>query len=427
MATESVPFSSTATVGVWIDAGSRYETAQTSGAAHFLEHMFFKGTGRRSQKDLELEVEDMGGHLNAYTSREQTAYYAKVRGRDVPRAVDLLADMLQNSKLEASTIERERDVILREAQEIEGVPYEVALDHLHATAFQGSPLSRTILGPAESVKALSRDDLAAYIARNYAAPRVVVAAAGDVDHDDLVKLAGEAFAALPAEGPSAAALAAAEPSTFVGSEVRLRDPDLGALHWTLAYRGAAWTDKDAVALQVLQALLGSWDAAGSAGADAASPLAPLVAANGLATSFSAFNTNYADTGLFGLYATAEAGDDAPHDDLAYAVMDSITGLAYRIDDDDAQRAKNAALAALLFAADGTTGLAEELGRGLLVYGRHVPRAELAARINALTAADLRGAAKRFFVDQPIASAALGDTQFLPDYNWLARRTYFLRY
>ena len=138
VATESHPHAQTATVGVWIDAGSRAETDATNGTAHFLEHMAFKGTNRRSQRDLELEVENMGAHLNAYTSREQTVYYAKSFRQDVDKSVDIISDILQNSKLETHAIERERDVILREQQEVDKQMEEVVFDHLHAVAFQGN-------------------------------------------------------------------------------------------------------------------------------------------------------------------------------------------------------------------------------------------------------------------------------------------------
>jgi mitochondrial-processing peptidase subunit beta len=138
VATEAHPHAQTATVGVWIDAGSRAETDTTNGTAHFLEHMAFKGTGRRSQHALELEVENLGAHLNAYTSREQTVYYAKSFRKDVPQAVDIISDILQNSKLEGGAIERERDVILREQQEVDKQYEEVVFDHLHSVAYQGT-------------------------------------------------------------------------------------------------------------------------------------------------------------------------------------------------------------------------------------------------------------------------------------------------
>lgn len=180
---------STCTVGLWIDAGSRYENEKNNGTAHFLEHMAFKGTKKRSQLDLELEIENMGAHLNAYTSREQTVYYAKAFSKDLPRAVEILADIIQNSTLGEAEIERERGVILREMQEVETNLQEVVFDYLHATAYQNTALGRTILGPTENIKSISRKDLVDYITTHYKGPRIVLAAAGGVSHDELLDLA----------------------------------------------------------------------------------------------------------------------------------------------------------------------------------------------------------------------------------------------
>merc|ERR1712214_180207 len=183
----------TATVGLWIDTGSRYETAANNGVAHFLEHMAFKGTEKRSQTQLELEVENLGAHLNAYTSREQTVFYAKCLSSDLPQAVEVLADILQNSKFGQQEIERERGVILREMQEVEMNLQEVVFDHLHSVAYQGTPLGRTILGPTANIKSMTRDDLVQYIQTHYKGPRMVLAGAGGVNHDDLCQLATKHF------------------------------------------------------------------------------------------------------------------------------------------------------------------------------------------------------------------------------------------
>jgi len=389
---------------VWIDAGSRYETAADNGAAHVLEHMAFKGTTGRDARSLETEVEDMGGHLNAYTSREQTCYYARVFSKDVPAALDILGDILQRSVLDPAAVERERDVILREMQEVEGVPEEVVFDHLHATAFQRTPLGRTILGPAANVRSLTRDDLARYVRTHYTAPRMVVAAAGGVDHAALVGLAKKALGGLPSDGPSTAGMVAAAPAHFTGSEVRVRDPDADKLHFALAFKGAAWTDPDSVPLMVI---------------------APVATLNGVADSFMAFNTNYHDTGLFGMYAVADPG--AGVDDLAWAMMKAVSGLAYGVDPAAVTRAKTALKASLLFAQDGPAGVAEDIGRQLLVYGRRIPKAELFARIDAVTPAVIQSVAGRYIFDQDHALAAVGDTSGLPDYTWFRRRTYMLRY
>jgi len=221
----------TATVGVWIDAGSRYETAQNNGAAHFLEHMAFKGTKNRTQQQLEIEIENMGAHLNAYTSREQTVYYAKVFKSDVPKAVEILADILQNSLLDEGAIMRERDVILRESVEVNKQYEEVILDELHSTAFLGTGLGRTILGPDENIKNLSRHDLHSYISTHYTADRFVIAGAGAVDHKQLCDLTQEHFGNLAPSGNTQGSLAHLfEPAKFTGSDKRIRYDSMGVRH-----------------------------------------------------------------------------------------------------------------------------------------------------------------------------------------------------
>ena len=225
----------TATVGVWIDTGSRYETDANNGVAHFLEHMAFKGTSKRSQLALEMEVENMGGQLNAYTSREQTVYYAKVLKEDVPKAVELLSDILTNSTFSAAAIERERDVILREMEEVESMTEEVIFDMLHEVAYVGTPLARTILGPEANIKAISADDVKAYIATHYTAPRMVVAASGAVEHDELVKLSGDYFGSVPTEAPAGLSFEY-EPSLFSGGDVRAARPrGMPRIVWRVAH------------------------------------------------------------------------------------------------------------------------------------------------------------------------------------------------
>ncbi|KAK9272857.1 hypothetical protein L1049_003235 [Liquidambar formosana] len=219
VATESNLAAKSATVGVWIDAGSRFETDETNGTAHFLEHMIFKGTEKRTARKLEEEIENMGGHLNAYTSREQTTYYAKVMEKDVPNALDILADILQNSRFAESQINRERNVILREMEEVEGQTEEVIFDHLHATAFQYTPLGRTILGPAQNIKTITKAHLQNYISTHYTAPRMVIAASGAVRHGEIVEQVKKLFTKLSENPTTASQLVANEPAAFTGSEV----------------------------------------------------------------------------------------------------------------------------------------------------------------------------------------------------------------
>uniref|UniRef100_A0A383V9I9 mitochondrial processing peptidase n=1 Tax=Tetradesmus obliquus TaxID=3088 RepID=A0A383V9I9_TETOB len=426
VATEANPYAETATVGIWINSGSRFENDANNGTAHFLEHILFKGTKTRTVKDLEVEIENMGGSLNAYTGREQTCYYAKVMKKDVGKALAILGDILLNSKLDEAAIVRERDVILREMEEVNKQTSELVFDHLHATAFQHSPLGRTILGPEENIRSISRQDLVDYMAAHYRGPRMVLAAAGAVDHNDLVKAAESTFGSVPDETPetSVAALVAKEPSLYTGSSVLDRHPDQQQCCMAVAFKGAAWTDPDSVPLMVMQTMLGGWDRNNTSGKHAGSVLTQKIATDELADAFMAFNTNYHDTGLFGVYAVT---DRERSQDLSWVLMNEITKMCYEVKEADVARARNQLKASLLFLQDSSQHVAESIGRELLVYGRRIPKAEMFARIDAVDADTVRAVADRFIYDQDVAIAAVGDTQFLQDYNWFRRRTYWIRY
>lgn len=206
---------------MWIDAGSRYENERNNGVAHFLEHLAFKGTRNRTQQGLEVEIENMGGHLNAYTSREQTVYYAKVFKNDVPKAVEIISDILLNSLLDEGAIRRERDVILRESEEVSKQYEEVLLDHVHEAAFLGNGLGRTILGPEENIRSLTRQDLESYIKTHYTSDRIVIAGAGAVEHKQLVELTDKYFGKLT-RSPADGSTLLFEPAVFTGSDKRIR-------------------------------------------------------------------------------------------------------------------------------------------------------------------------------------------------------------
>lgn len=423
VASETVMGSETATVGVWIDAGSRYETASNNGAAHFLEHMAFKGTEKRTQHQLEVEIENMGGHLNAYTSREQTVYFAKVFKGDVGRAVEILSDILLHSKLDESAIERERDVILREMSEVNKQQEELVLDHLHSTAFQGSGLGRTILGPEENIRSLTKSDLTSYISTHYTAPRMVIAGAGAIDHTELCDLASQHFGGLP-KAPAGGVEVALEPARFVGSDIRVRFDSDSTAHVALAFEGASWTSEYAFPLMLLQTILGSYDRVSGVGKNAASRLGQEVAQHELAHSVSTFNTCYKDTGLFGIYMV---GADNKLDDLMYYVMNNLVRMVHSPSEEEVERAKTNLKATMLMGLDGHSNVAEDIGRQLLTYGRRMTPAEIFSRIDSVTVADIKATAAKFINDQDHALAAVGGIHELPDYQWIRRHSYWLRY
>lgn len=231
--------------------------------------MAFKGTKNRTQKQLEVEIENMGGHLNAYTSREQTVYYAKVFKNDVPKAVEILADILQNSLLDEAAITRERDVILRESEEVAKQYEEVILDELHSTAFMGTGLGRTILGPVDNIKNLTRGDLQSYINTHYTANRFVIAGAGAVDHKQLTDLTQKHFGGL-ASSSAEATTKLFEPAIYTGSDKRIRYDSMGDAHVAIGFQAASWTSEYAFPFMLMQTILGSWDRTSAGGANISS-------------------------------------------------------------------------------------------------------------------------------------------------------------
>ena len=262
----------------------------------------------------------------------------KVMEKDAGNALEMISDILQNPKLDKSAIERERGVILREMEEVESVPEEVLFDHLHATAFQHCTLGRTILGPAANVQGMTREHLENYIKTHYTAPRMVVSASGAVSHDEIVKHAEKLFGSLPQGEPAGSTsklFVDANPARFTGSEVRIRDPDMPKLHFAVAVQGLPWADADSVPLMVMQAILGSWDkrrgaaGIGSGTIHSSCRLSDRVAENDLCDTVSAFNTHYADTGLFGIYAICDPDKVA---DLAWSIMYEFAQLCYEVSD-----------------------------------------------------------------------------------------------
>jgi len=411
----------TATVGIWIDTGSRYETPETNGVAHFLEHMSFKGTGKRTRSQIEQEVENIGGHLNAYTSREQTVFYAKVNKKDTAQAMDILSDIVMNSTYAEDAIDREREVILREMKEVEGTMEEVIFDRLHETAYRGTMLGATILGPAENIRSINRGQILDYVDTHYVAPRMVVAGAGAVNHEELVQLSDKLLGNVPTAGKRAPVM---EPARFTGSDIRVRYDDMPQAHIALSFAVGGWEDPDNFPLLVIQSMLGSWNGGSTGGVHSSSDLISSIAKEDLATSVSPFNTHYSDTGLFGIYATA-----GPYtiDSLMFEMTRSLTGLCYAVDEAHVEEAKNQLKMSVLSQLDGSTVICEDIGRQVLTFGRRMHPTEAIARIDAVDANAVKNCANRFFYDRCHALAAVGPIWEMPDYDWIRRKSYYLRF
>ncbi|XP_060691261.1 cytochrome b-c1 complex subunit 1, mitochondrial-like [Hemiscyllium ocellatum] len=412
----------TCTVGVWIDVGSRYENEKNNGVSNFLEHVVLKGTKKHPQHVLENEVESLGAHLNAYTSREQTAYYMKSLAKDLPKAVEILGDLVQNSSLSEPELEQGRKLILREMQEMESNLDEVVFDYLHATAFQGTPLAFPVVGPTENVKSLSRSSLKEFMNNHYKAPRIVVAASGGVQHDEVLRLVREHFGGVSFkyENDTIPMLA---PCRFTGSQILVRDDAMPLAHIALAVEGVGSSNPDVVPLLIASTLIGNWDRTYGGGVNQSSRLAQISVENKLGHSFQSFNTCYSDTGLWGIYFVC---DGMSIEDMLHFAQGEWMRLCTSVTESEVTRAKNALKTRLIAQLDGTTPACADIGRQILSYGRRISLAEWNARIDDVDALKLRDVCTRYIYDKCPAVAAVGPIEQLPDYNRIRSAMYWLR-
>lgn len=371
--TEPLPGLRSAAVGVWVDAGTRHEDAAVNGVAHLLEHMAFKGTATRSARAIAEAIEAVGGSLNAWTSREQTAFHARVLAEDVPLAVELIADILTSPSFDEAELAKEREVVLQEIGQVEDTPDDLVLDLLQERAFPDQPLGRSILGPAEIVEAMPRAALEAFMAGHYGPERMVLAGAGAVAHERLVELAERWFGDRP---PRAAPPA---PAARYEGGIAVEERELEQVHLCLALEGVTYLDPDYWPIQVLATALG--------GGMSSRLFQEARESRGLCYAIDAFSSSYVDTGLFGIYAGTGA---AQVGELLEVTAAQARGLARDPLRAEIERAKAQLRAGLLMSRESCAGVAEAIARQLLVYGRPLTVGEMLARLEAV---DLQAVAR----------------------------------
>ena len=401
--TEPMPGLESAAVGVWVGAGGRHEAAQENGIAHFLEHMAFKGTARRSALGIAEEIEDVGGYINAYTSREVTAYYARVLAGDVPLALDLIADIVLNPLFEPREIEVERGVILQEIGQALDTPDDIIFDWLQEAAYPEQPMGRTILGPTERVAAFGQGDLRAFTDRHYAPGQMIVAAAGAVDHDRVVRMAEDLFGHLPARP-----LLVPDASAYRGGESRVVKP-LEQAHLALAFAQPGYRDDEIYAAQVF---------AGAMGGGMSSRLFQEAReARGLCYTIFAQVGAYSDTGLLTIYAGTGEDDVGG---LAELTVDDLRRAADDMTEAEVARARAQMKSGMLMWLESPSSRAERLARVLAIWDRVPPLAETVEKIDAVDVATVRAHAGRLAGSAPTL-ALYGPVARAPAVEALAER------
>jgi predicted Zn-dependent peptidase len=388
--TDTMPHLETASLGVWVNAGSRDERREENGIAHCLEHMAFKGTRRRTARQIAEEIEAVGGDLNAATGAETTAYYARVLKADVPLALDVLADILSEPTFDREELLREQNVIIQEIGAVADTPDDLVFEHLQDVAFPDQPLGRSILGTTKTVKSFDGAKLREYLGRNYRAPDMVVAAAGAVDHQAVVAEVERRFASF--NGP---ANAAAEPASFGGGN-HVEKRELEQVHIALALPGVSQTDPSLFSLQVFSSVVG--------GGMSSRLFQEARERRGLCYSIYTFHVTYTDVGMFGLYAGTDASDAS---ELMQVVVDEIANAAETVSEREVARAQAQMKAGLLMALESSGERVGQLARQMIIHGRPIPVQELVAKVDAVTVESARAAGRALFGRGKLATAMLG--------------------
>jgi len=370
--TENMPGLKSASVGIWVTAGGRHERVEQNGIAHFLEHMAFKGTETRSALRIAEEIEDVGGYINAYTSKEVTAYYARVLEADVPLALDVIADIVLNPVFDRSEIEVERGVILQEIGQTLDTPDDVIFDWLQDAAYPEQPLGRTILGPSDKVSAFERDDLAGFVREHYSPDRMIIAAAGAVDHDQIVKAAEKLFSQL------GAANSVTQPTaTFFNGE-RRQQKSLEQAHFAMAFESPGYQSDQIYAAQIFSVLFG--------GGMSSRLFQEIREKRGLCYTIYAQAAAYAETGMMTIYAGTSGEDVA---DLATLSMDELKRATSDLTQAEIDRARAQMKASMLMGLESPSSRAERLARMISIWDRVPDLEEMIEKIDAVTRNDVR--------------------------------------
>jgi predicted Zn-dependent peptidase len=388
--TDTMPHLETASLGVWINSGSRDERRDEHGISHFLEHMAFKGTRRRSARQIAEEIEAVGGDLNAATSAESTAYYARVLKADVPLALDVLADILSEPAFDPDELVREQNVIVQEIGAVADTPDDLVFEHLQGIAFPEQPLGRSILGTAKTVRSFDEAKLRDYLAEHYRGPDVLIAAAGAVDHAAVVAEVERRFAGF--NGPAGAM---PEPARF-GGGTHVEKRELEQVHIALALPGVAQRDPSLYSLQMFSNVVG--------GGMSSRLFQEAREKRGLCYSIYSFHAPYSDVGMFGLYAGTDAADTS---ELMRLIVDEIANAAETLSEAEIARAKAQMKAGLLMALESSGDRIGQLARQMIAWGRPIPLDELIERVDSVTVESARAAGRDLIRRGKPAIAVIG--------------------
>lgn len=396
--TETYPLLETASVGVWVPIGSRHEQAHENGISHFLEHMAFRGTQRRTSQQIAQEIETVGGYLNAYTSKEATAYYARVLADDVPLALDLLGDILQNSTFDAASFDKERTVILQEIARIQDNPDDLIYESLQQVAYPHQSMGRPISGTASVVSTLTPGSVRGYMDRHYGASSMVLAASGKIDHDQIVAQGERILGSFRRDSDTSA-----DKTRYEGGVIRTAKK-LGQSHVMIGFEGPHLTHDDYYAAVILSSILG--------GGMSSRLYQEIREKRGLAYAVNSFFSAQRDTGMLSFYGGTADEDLAS---LLPIMAEQMMKVAVHVADDELTRAKNQCKAALFMGLESAPARCRQLAQQMIIHGAPMSSATIIDRINHVSTTDIMDLSRKMTTGRPTI-AVLGDVSTLDAYS-----------
>jgi predicted Zn-dependent peptidase len=392
LVTEQMPHVRSVTVGVWLARGSRHESDQESGVAHFVEHMLFKGTTSRSARDIAQTIDSIGGQLDAFTAKEYASYYVKVLDEHLPVALDLLSDLVMRPALAPSDVTREQSVILEEIKMVEDAPDDLVHELFAQQFWSRHPLGRPILGTRETVGALTADELRRYFTGTYIAPHFVVAAAGNFEHARLRELIERAFDSLPTGGPTAQTK---PPAVTPGVASRIKEIEQS--HLCIGTPGYPQAHADRHAMYVLNTILG--------GSMSSRLFQHIREDRGLAYAVFSHLTTYSDAGMLTVYAGCAT--EKVEEVIALTLQEFRELREVEVPAEELRRAKDHLKGSLMLGLESTSSRMSHLARQELFFGRHVTLDEMLASIEAVSADDVQRVAHDLFLDDRLAATMVG--------------------
>jgi len=390
--TEKIPYLRSVSIGIWINSGSRDEDDINSGISHFLEHLAFKGTVKRSAKQIAFEVDSIGGQIDAFTSREYTCYSAKVLDEHLPIAIDLLSDILLNSTYKPSDIEKERQVILEEIKFVEDNPTDYIYDLLYQCIWSEHPLGRSILGNVESIKKIGRDEVIAHLDKHYLPRNMIIAAAGNIDEDKLRKILERSFGNLKRNGPNQR-----QPPPEIKKNLIIKERELEQIHFCLGTKGLKSTDDNRYNGYILNTILG--------GSMSSRLFQKIREDCGLAYSIHSFISPYADTGLLGIYAGTSP---AFFNKVLKMSLEELKILRnVKVSDNEIKRAKDQLKGNLILSLESSTSRMNQLAKQEIYFGRYFSMDEIIAEIEKVRGDNIQSLAEKLLEDSFFNLAILG--------------------